>query len=182
MPHVTEGQESTSAQSTSSPVLAGLWQFVVVVGIFAVVGVVAGVVWEWLWTPAVGTAVQHTWQPNLDTVRGEFSSTGWYVVVASVAGLVTTAVVGLAFKQGEVVTLVAVVAGSALAAWVMLRVGYSLGPGDPQAAAATAADGTPIPAELTVPGKSPFLAFPASALLALVVVFFGVVRRLRSDS
>jgi uncharacterized membrane protein YeaQ/YmgE (transglycosylase-associated protein family) len=181
MPHVTEDRESTAAQPTSSPVLAGLWQFVIVVGIFAVVAVVAGVVWEWLWTPAVGTAEQHTWQPTIETVTAEFSSTAWYVVVASVAGLITAAVVGLAFKQGEVVTLVAVVVGSALAAWVMLEVGYSLDPGDPQAAAASAADGTPIPAELMVPGKSPFLAFPASALLALVIVFFGVVRRHRSD-
>lgn len=182
MPHVTEQHEAVTADPTPSPLRDVVWQVVVVVGLFAVAGVLAGVVWEWLWTPATGTAVQHAWQPNLDTVRSEFSGTAWYVVVASVAGLLTGAGVGMAFHRRELVTLGAVVAGSALAAWVMLEVGYALGPGDPQSAAATAVDGTLIPAELTVSGRSPFLALPSSALLALVVVFVGVVRRHRTDT
>jgi len=182
MPHVTEEQEPVTAQPTPPLTVDRVWQSVVVVGVFAVVGVLAGAVWEWLWTPALGVAVQHTWQPTLDSARAEFSSTAWYVVVASVAGLVTGAVVGLACRRWEVLTLAAVLVGSVLAAWVMLEVGHALGPGDPQAAAATAADGTRIPTDLEVRGTSPYLALPASALLALVVVFFGVVRRPQSDS
>jgi hypothetical protein len=182
MPHVTEEHETATAEPTPSTVRDVVWHVVVVVGLFALVGVLAGVVWEWLWTPASGTVVDHTWRPTLDSARGQFSGTAWYVVVASVAGLLTGAGVGLAFHRRELVTLGAVVLGSALAAWVMLKVGYALGPADPQTVAATAADGTAVPAELSVSGKSPYLALPSSALLALVVVFFGVVRRHRTDT
>ena len=151
-------------------------QVAVVVAVFAAVGAVAGVVWEWLWTPPVAVAVQHAVQPTADSVRGEFSGTAWYVVVASLAGLLTAAVMALALDRHEILTLVAVVVGSVLGAWVMLRVGTALGPPDPATVAAGAANGTEIPMELAVPGRSPFLAMPAGALLGLLVVFFGVGR------
>ena len=63
-----------------------------------------------------------------------------------------------------------------VATWVMLRVGTALGPADPATVAADAKDGTEIAMNLTVEGRSPFLALPAGALLGLVVVFFGVGR------
>ena len=176
MPHVTEAR---STRLTGEVILAGLRRSVIVVVAFAAVGALAGVVWEWLWDPPIGFAYEHKWLPDLAAARAEFSSTGWYVLVASVAGLLTAAAVGVAFDRWELLTLGVVLAGSALAAWVMLRVGQALGPPDAQAIAATADDGTKIPANLTVAGKSPFVAFPASALVALIVVFFAFTRRHR---
>jgi hypothetical protein len=175
MPVVTEEDRQTSRRTfrvTSSA--AG--QAILIVVVFAVVGAIAGVVWEWLWTPPEAVVAQQAVQPTLDAVRGEFSGTAWYVVVAAVAGLVTSCVLALAFDRREIVTLAAVAAGSVLAAWVMLRVGTALGPADPETAAAGAANGTKVPMELVVRGSSPYLAFTGGALIGLVVVFFGVGR------
>jgi hypothetical protein len=178
MSHVTD-QRAT--ESSRGMILAGLRRTVIVLVVFAAVGALAGVVWEWLWDAPVGFAYGHKWLPDLAAARAEFSSTGWYVVVAAAAGLLTAAALAMAFDRWEVLTLVAVLAGAALAAWVMLQVGQALGPPDAQAAAAKAADGTKIPADLTVAGKSPFVAFPASALVAVIVVFFAFARRPSND-
>jgi len=178
MSHVTEDRATAP---TRGMLLAGLRRTVVIVVAFAAVGALAGVVWEWLWDPPVGFAYGHKWLPDLPAARAEFSSTGWYVVVASVAGLLTAAALAMVFDRWEVLTLVAVLAGSALAAWVMLQVGQALGPPDAQAVAATADDGTRIPSDLTVAGKSPFVAFPATALVAVIVVFFAFTRRHSKD-
>ncbi|MET0524072.1 MAG: hypothetical protein ABWZ91_04675 [Nocardioides sp.] len=175
---MTEERPTALSRGT---VLAGVRRTVIILVVFAAVGVLAGVVWEWLWDAPVGFAYGHKWLPDLPAARAEFSSTGWYVVVAAAAGLLTAAAVAMVFDRWEVLTLVAVFAGAALASWVMLQVGEALGPPDAQAAAATADDGTRIPANLTVAGKSPFVAFPASALVAMIVVFFAFTRRHAKD-
>lgn len=149
----------------------------VVVGL-ALWGTVAGVVWEWVWTPVHGVAVDHAWSPGTATgLQGEFDGTGWYVVVAVLAGLVGGLVAALVAPRPPLLTLLVVVAGSALAAWLMLAVGTALGPADPAPLAKRAADGTPLPSALTVSGCSPFAAFPIGALIGLVVVFLGRVPR-----
>ena len=151
-------------------------QAVAIVAIFAAVGALAGVVWEWVWTPPVGVAVHHQWLQDEAGLRGDFSATGTYVLVAVVAGLVTGAVVALLLDRSELVTLVAVVAGALLAGWVMQHVGSALGPADPHHIAASAQDETRIPGPLMVSGKSALRAFPAGALLGLTVVFLGFSR------
>ncbi len=106
----------------------------------------------------------------------EFAGTGWYVVVAVVAGLVLGLVAGLLLDRDEIVTLVAVVVGSALAAWLMMKVGFHFRPPDPQAIAESAKDGTELPGRLDLSGavnlprqrfdnevRSPMLAFPIGA-------------------
>ena len=141
--------------------------------LFAVVGAVAGVVWEWLWTPPSGVVFHHRWYPDETWVRGLFSGTGWYVLVAVVAGLVAGVVSALAFHRRELVSLVAVVAGSLLAGFVMWHLGTALGPADPRHAAATMADYKPLIGKLTTSGGSYRIAFPVGALLGLGAVFLG---------
>lgn len=147
----------------------------VVVVAFALAGVVAGFVWERLWTPATGVVVDHRWRPgDALALQQQFSGTGWYVVVGIVVGLLLGIVVSLLADRVPVLTLASVAVGSALAAWLMLRVGVALGPPDPQTIAATADDGTRLPAQLEVSGWSPFIAFPVGALLGLVIVLIGL--------
>lgn len=155
-------------------------QAVAIVAIFAAVGAVAGVVWEWVWTPPVGVVVHHQWLQDEVGLRGDFSATGTYVLVAVVAGLLTGVVVSLLLDRSELVTLVAVVAGALLAGWVMHRVGSHLGPADPRHLAASAKDETQLPGPLVVSGKSALRAFPAGALLGLTVVFLGFSRLRRT--
>lgn len=154
-----------------------------VVAVLAAVGALAGVVWQWVWTPTIGVVVDHHWTAgDALGLQHEFSGTGWYVVVALVAGLVAGVAVALLFDQVPLLTLAAVVVGSALAAWLMLVVGTALGPPDPDVAARTADDGTRLPAQLTVTGRSPWIALPSGALIGLLFVFIGLSPRGRTPS
>ncbi|MDF1603087.1 hypothetical protein [Nocardioides sp. YIM 152315] len=153
-------------------------QLALVVVVLALAGALAGVVWEWAWSPTIGVVVDHQWTAgDALGLQHQFSGTGWYVVVAVVAGLVAGIAVTLLADRVPLLTLAAVVIGSALAAWVMLVVGSALGPPDPDTAARTADDGTRLPDHLAVSGRSPFIAFPVGALLGLVLVFIGLSSR-----
>lgn len=155
-----------------------LVQLALSVLLLAVVGVLAGFVWEWLWTAPDGAVVDGAWVPqDEENLRGVFSGTGWYVVVASVAGLVGGALVALLLDRSPLITLLGVVLGSVLAAFLMFRVGVALGPGDPVTAARDAGDGAVVPGDLDVSGSTPFIALPAGALVALAMVFIGVLAK-----
>jgi hypothetical protein len=158
-------------------------QLGLVVAALAAVGALAGVVWQWLWTPTVGVVVDHRWSAG-DAIglQHEFSGTGWYVIVALVAGLVAGVTVALLADRVPLLTLAAVVVGSALAAWLMVVVGTALGPPDPDVAARTADDGTRLPMQLTVTGHSPWVALPSGALIGLLIVFIGLSPRQQSPS
>ena len=152
-------------------------QFSLVLLAMASAGAVAGVLWQWWWTPPSGYVVEHQWYPDGAGLRDDFAGAGLYVAVGAVTGLVVASLVAILLDRSELVALVAVVVGSVLAGWVMYRVGLALGPPDPARAAATAADGTTLPGKLTVAGRSPFLAFPIGSALGLLLVFFGLTRR-----
>lgn len=160
-------------------VIATVRQLVLVVVAFAVVGALAGVVWEWVWTPPEGVAYQGEWLLDIDGLRSDFSSTGLYVVIGTAAGLLTGALVGVVFPHREVASLVGVVLGSALAAWLMLRVGHALGPPDPRPLAAAADDYVRFPSDLRVVGRSPWVALPSGALsgwlVCLIITFHRAV-------
>lgn len=149
----------------------------IVLVVCAVAGALAGVVWEWVWTPPVGVVIHHQWLLGLSGLRAEFSATGLYVVVASVAGLLVGALCGLFLDRAELVTLAAVLVGAVLAGWVMVQVGQALGPPDPRRLAETAAERTRLPSDLRLAGKSPYVAFPAGATLGLAVVLLGMSKR-----
>ncbi|MGZ4450010.1 MAG: hypothetical protein ACXVW4_09475 [Nocardioides sp.] len=152
-------------------------QVVGILAVFAAAGALAGVVWEWLWSPPSGVVVHHQWFQDEAGLRGDFSGTGLYVVVAAVAGLLAAGVVAVVFDRLELLTLVLVLVSAALAGGLMHRVGVALGPADPHHLATTARDGTKLPARLSVSGDSPYRAFPGGAMVGLVIVFFGLARR-----
>ena len=146
-------------------------QVAAVLVIFAVASALCGLLWFRIWTPATGTVVDQEWFTDEAGLRNDFSGTGLYVVVALVAGLLLGALTAFFLDRSEVATLVAVVIGSILAAWLMLLVGQQLGPPNPDVLARTATDGAELPADLHVSGLPPRLAFPAGALIGLSVVY-----------
>jgi len=172
-----------SEQLTDQPATRAGWvvpaiiQAGIVVVVFAVLGALAGVVWEWVWTPPVGVVIDHKWLMGLASLRAEFSATGVYVVVASIAGLLIGTLCSLVLDRAELVTLAAVLVGSVLAGWVMVQVGQALGPPDPRELAQTAQNGTRLPSNLRIAGTSPYVAFPAGATLGLAVVLLGLTKR-----
>jgi hypothetical protein len=167
--------ERLSAVVDRRTLRTGLVQFVLAVLVLAAVGAVAGVVWDWLWTAPVGVVVDHRWVAEDEAgLRGQFSGTGWFVVVASVAGVLGGGLVALFLDRVPLMTLLAVAVGSAVATWLMLEVGAALGPTDPAQLALAAKDGTHLPGELSVSQHSPWVSLPVGALVALMLVFIGL--------
>lgn len=138
---------------------------------FAVGGVLAGVVWHALWTPPTGLYLGEEWHVDSEGAPRDVAGTGLYVVVAATAGILLGFAVSLLARGHEVVTLVAVTVGSALAGLLMAVTGNLLGPDDPRPQAAGKPDFTAEVADLRVEGRSPYIAFPAGALTALAASF-----------
>ena len=150
---------------------------VAILVVFAVAGVACGFLWEHIWTAPTGVAYQHKWFLDGGGLPEDFSGTGLYALIAAAAGLVLGLVLTLVFDNDEVASLVAIIVGSVLAAYLMWVVGVALGPPDPHTIARTADDFDPIPADLSVHGKSAWLAFPLGALVSAAAVFFLYPRR-----
>ena len=164
-------------------------QAVLFIAAFALSGALAGVAWERLWTPPDGVVFQEQWFLEPAGPDFSFSGTGWYVVVALVAGAATALALGWVWPRHELASVLAFLVGSMLAGWVMFKVGHALGPGDPQLLAAGKVDLTSIPSDLTLAGvegqprlfrfdSSAFAAFPIGAMVASIYVFLvGTGRR-----
>jgi len=145
-----------------------------VLALFAALGAGCGWLWYQVWDPPMGKAYDGVWFVDGEAdLRRVFDGTAWYVACAAGGGLVGGALAALFGRRSPLVTLAAVVVGSALAAWLMLRVGLQLSPADPETLAKTAADGTELPGRLTLDGgRSPYLAWPLGSLIALMVLNF----------
>ena len=165
-----------------SSLLPALRQVLLVLGLFAVGGALAGVLWEWIWSPPVGVVLEGKFLLDGDGLRADFSGTGLYVTIATITGVLLGALVAAVTERREVLVLVAVAAGSVLAGWLMLRVGLALDPPDPRPLAVGLEDFTELPDELHVEGRSPLLCFPAGALVGLIVVFVGLARHEETGS
>jgi hypothetical protein len=148
---------------------------VAIVVAYALVGVVAGFVWEALWRPPAQVVSNHSvFYTSYESLRRVFAGTvGLYTMVGAVGSLVTALTVCLLTRRRELLTLVAVVLGSSLAAWLMKVVGVARGPADPLGIAAHAANGTKVSGPLQVSGHSPYLIWPMMSLFVLALVFFG---------
>lgn len=177
---LTQEHPSGGYRTSRAPwLLPALGRLLLVVAVFAVAGALAGVIWEWIWTPTDGVVIKHELLLDGDGLRSDFSGTALYVMVAAFTGLLVSVLVCVLSDRHELVTLLGIALGSVLAAWLMLRVGYALGPPDPAPLARAAEDYTRIPDQLHVSGTSPYTAFPGGAMIGLIVVFIGLSRRAR---
>ena len=147
---------------------------VVVLLAYAVAGVVAGVVWEWVWTPPTHVIRDHqVYYTSYASLRRAFTGTGLYAVVGAVTAAGVSGVVCLLSRGRELLTLASVFVGSVVAAVLMRLVGGRLGPPDPLSLARTAANGTQVPGNLAVTGHTAYLVWPTVSLFVLALVFFA---------
>ena len=157
----------TPGRSWRDPVLLAA----AVLATYTLVGLGAGWVWHELWQPSQGVVIQHDWYADGPALREDFSGTGLYVLVAAGAGVALGVLFAFVGGARPVVTLVACVAGSLLAGWLMLQLGERLGPADPHALAENLEDGARLPSALRVSGLSPMFVFSLGTLAALALVF-----------
>lgn len=173
-------------------------QVLEVVGVlvsFAAAGLGAGWLWEHWWTPTTGLVIGGSWNSG---VRGDatylandmptqahyFDAVATFVLIGLVAGLVLGVGWALLGRCSELVMLAAVVVGSALACLIAYRLGVHLGPPDPAPLAKAADDYTILPADLSLPGKSPFVGWTLGALIGLCATYFvtsGVAESTRRE-
>ncbi len=153
----------------------------VIVAVFAAVGVLSGWLWFRLWEVPSGVVSGGQWYTNEAGLRDDFTGLAWYVAIAVLTGLVLGMLAAWLLHRSELVTLAAVLAGSVLAAFVMLRVGQHLSPADPHLLARTAADGTELKGSLRVRAWPPRGAFPFGALLGLAIVYGVSVGRMPAE-
>lgn len=140
----------------------------VVLVTFAVAGVLGALVWHWWWSPAP-TGFVFEKKPHFGPDL-EFRSTGTYVVTSAAIGFLLGLVLTYVRDRDEVVTLIALVLGGALAALLMAVIGHLLGPESAADVARGAADGDPVTADLRVQPGAAYLPFPVSALIGALVV------------
>jgi hypothetical protein len=146
-------------------------QALATLAVFAVVGAGAGWAWFRLWDVPSGVVAGGRWYTDEAGLRDDFQGVALYVVIATVSGLVLGILAAWAFDRAELVTLAAVIAGSVVAAYLMLRVGTHLSPGDPHELARTAQDGDKLSGALRVRSWAPRGSFTFGALVGLGLVY-----------
>lgn len=147
----------------------------VVVGAFALAGVLAALVWHWWWSPApVGVVFEN--EAFFDPDQ-EFRATGTFIAVSVPVALLLSMVLTRLFERDELVTLAAVVVGAVLATTLMLVVGHELGPESADEVARRARDRDPVRADLTVQPFGAWLAWPASAAAGSIAILLTFSRR-----
>lgn len=149
-----------------------------------VLGALGGVAWELLWTPPTGAAYQGRWMPDSAGARMLVDATGWFVVVGAVYGLLYGTLVARLLRGREVLTMLTLLVGALLAAWVTQQVGQWLGPPNADALARDMGDLEPLVSDLELApsnawwwpdflGSSVRLVPALGALIALAVVNLG---------
>lgn len=171
----------------SSPAGRGAGRDVVVVlGSLLVLGLLCGVLWSLVASPAEFTKVSNGASMDEDQIGRQFAVDGWYVVIGALAGLGAGLVLAWKRSRDPLLTTVLLVVGSVLAAVVMALVGHLLGPGDPRAALRAAKVGGHVPQRLDV-GLRPvrpfgpylrdtaalYLCWPVGALAGALFVLLG---------
>jgi len=149
---------------------------VVVLGVFLVLGVLCGMAWWLLVEPAEFTKARGGTTMGEVELSRRFDVDGWYAVVALVAGFVAGLVLTWRRARDFRVTTVLVVLGSVLAAAVTALVGGVLGPGDPDAALASAARGAEAPVRLVVTAEVTYLMWPIGVLAGAIMVLWSSTR------
>ncbi len=140
----------------------------------AVLGVVAGVLWTFLADPVIATRTADGVASGETELGKQVTADGWFAALGFVGcGL---AGVGLMLRRGadELVTLLAVVAGSLLAAWICTQVGGLVGPAPAAETLAREAVGKTAEDQLQVHTWVAYLAWPFGASVGSLVVLLGL--------
>lgn len=160
----------------------------VVLGGLVVLGVLCGVLWSLVVTPAELTRLPNGGALNETALGAQFGADGWYAVIAATTGLVAGFVLMAWRSRDALWTAAVLVLGALVAAALMAVVGHLLGPADPRDTLAAAKVGTKVPESLNLGVRpvSPFgpylkgtamfyLAWPVSALAGCLAVLLARV-------
>lgn len=142
-------------------------------GAMVVLGVVAGVLWSQLADPVVATRTAEGIGSGEAALGKQVSADAWFAVIGLVGCALAGA--GLMLRRGvdELVSLLALVAGSVLAAWLCVQVGQLLGPAPAAETLAKAAVGKTAEDQLQVHVWVAYLTWPFGAGVGALLVLLG---------
>lgn len=149
----------------------------VILGAFAVAGVVAGLLWPQLVAPVEVVRTEFGLSTAEVYLAQRFDNDGWFIALGAALGLILGVLLTAWRRTDEVRTLFLVVAGAAIASWLAGSVGRAAGPEDPSVALADAAVGTTAQAAVVVDAGGAWFAWPIAALLGTCLVLWGTRHR-----
>jgi uncharacterized membrane protein len=146
---------------------------VLVLGWFAGLGVLGGVLW-WLLTPlAEWTRTAKSASMDELNLGITVAADGWFFVIGAVGGLLSGFVLAAWRRRDPVTTVLLLTVGAGLASVLMYVVGHVLGPGALQESLAHARVGEKVPVPLDVAAPAVYLVWPVATLLTAVAVLWG---------
>ena len=148
----------------------------VVLGCFAVAGLVAGLLWPQLVSPGEVVRTEAGLSTAEVALSERFDNDAWFMVLAVAFGLPLGAVLTAWRRADEIVTVVAVVAGASLASWMAGAIGRSIGPDDPAVVLAESAVGATAEGMVSVAANGAYVVWPLAALAGALVVLWGTGR------
>ena len=140
---------------------------------FLVAAVVVGVVWSQLVDPVIVEQTELGLLSDEVALGDRFDTVGWYTLLGGGAGLLLGVALVARRQAHEVVTLLAVLAGACLAAWLSARVGTWVGPDDPEQVLAGAEVGATAEDRITLDADVAYLAWPIAAMIGATVVLWS---------
>lgn len=155
------------------PVRVVLVDVLVIVGVFAVAGVLAGVVWPHLVAPVTVTRTDFGLLTGETALSNRFATDGSFTVLGAGIGLVLGGLLTWWRHTDEVVTVIAVAVGAALASLIAASLGHQLGPEDPTSVLRHAKVGATALEVVKVTTKGAYFVWPVMALVGALVVLWG---------
>lgn len=146
---------------------------VVVLAWFLLGAVAVGALWPQLVDPVVVEVTEAGVVTGEVALGDRFDTVGWYVLLAVATGILLGAVLVARRRAQEVVTVVAVLVGACVAAWLSARVGTWLGPEDARQALRGAEVGTTAEEPIVLPTDAAYLAWPIAAMMGAVAVLWS---------
>lgn len=166
-PPATPRRRGSSAGPVLDVVITLVW--------FAVAGLLGALVWSHVVSLPEATRVGNAASLTPIELTKQVTIDAWFFVIALVAALVSAIVLLLWRGRDPLLMVVLVVVGGGLAAWLMVHLGQSLGPGDEVAALRKVADGGHAPTQLKVHAPGVELVWPIAAALG-ALIYLWVLR------
>ena len=153
----------------------------VVLASFVVAALLAGALWPQLVDPVVVERAENGILTGEVALGDRFDTVGWYSLLAGACGLLLGAVLVARRHAHEVITLLAVLVGACLAAWLSARIGTWVGPDDPNQVLADAEVGATAEDRVVLTADVAYLVWPISAMIGSVVVLWSRPGRRTED-
>jgi uncharacterized membrane protein YeaQ/YmgE (transglycosylase-associated protein family) len=135
------------------------------------------VLWPQLVDPVLFTRTANGITSDETALAHQFDADGWYVVISAVGGAMAGAVLTSWRGRDPVVTVLLLVVGAALAAFVMRELGTALGPPPVQPVLRGAKVGATAPAPIDVHARAAYVVWPVATLLAAALALWTPGRR-----